>query len=147
MIESAYPDTTPLYTLSTASVLSGIPVHSVRQYIDKSLIVPFRKESGRNLFSQVDILRLKFIHRQLVEDGLNIAGIKSLLALIPCWKIRKCSVKDRKSCNAYLSSVHPCWESSEKGTACKNSNCRECKVYRIVDTYPDLKSFIRIVIP
>jgi MerR family transcriptional regulator/heat shock protein HspR len=145
MIE--YADTTPLYTLSTASVLSGIPVYSIRQYIDKNLIVPFRKESGRNLFSQVDIVRLKFIHRQLVEDGLNIAGIKCLLALIPCWKIRKCSVNDRKNCNAYLSNVLPCWESSEKGTACKNSNCRECEVYRIVDNYPDLKSFIRIVIP
>jgi DNA-binding transcriptional MerR regulator len=33
---------------------SGIPVHSIRQYIDKGLIIPFKKESNRNLFSQVD---------------------------------------------------------------------------------------------
>lgn len=147
MIDSTNPGTTPLYTLSTASVLSGIPVHSVRQYIDKNLIVPFRKESKRNLFSQVDILRLKFIHKLLVEDGLNIAGIKSLLALIPCWTIRNCTIKDRKNCKAYLSNTFPCWESSEKGPACKNINCRECEVYRIVEIYPDLKSFIRKIIP
>jgi MerR family transcriptional regulator/heat shock protein HspR len=147
MMDLTNPNTIPLYTLSTASALSGIPVHSIRQYIDRSLIVPFRKKSNRNLFSQVDILRLKFIHRLLVEDGLNIAGIKSLLALIPCWKIRKCSARDRKSCKAYLSNTFPCWESSDKGTACRNSDCRECKVYRIVEIYPDLKSFFRIMVP
>ncbi len=146
MTDSNNLSTTPLYTLSTASVLSGIPVHSIRQYIDKNLIVPFRKESNRNLFSQVDVLRLKFIHELLVEGGLNIAGIKSLFALIPCWAIRKCSGKDRKNCNAYLSNTLPCWESSEKGTICKNSDCRECEVYRIVENYPDLKSFLRIMI-
>jgi MerR family transcriptional regulator/heat shock protein HspR len=70
-------NTIPVYTLSITSDLSGIPIHSIRQYIDKGLIIPFRKESNRNLFSQVDILRLKFIHRLLVEDGLNIAGIKT----------------------------------------------------------------------
>jgi DNA-binding transcriptional MerR regulator len=50
--------TTPVYTLSTASDLSAIPAHSIRQYIDKGLIVPFTKETNRHLFSQVDILRL-----------------------------------------------------------------------------------------
>jgi hypothetical protein len=31
--------TTPVYTLSTTSTLSGIPIHSIRQYIDKGLII------------------------------------------------------------------------------------------------------------
>jgi MerR family transcriptional regulator/heat shock protein HspR len=66
--------TTPVYTLSITAGLSGIPVHSIRQYIDKGLIIPFRKESNRNLFSHVDILRLKFIRKLLDENGLNIAG-------------------------------------------------------------------------
>jgi len=138
--------TTPLYTLSTSSDLSGIPVHSIRQYIDKGLIIPFRKESNRNLFSQVDILRLKFIHKLLDEYGLNIAGIKSLFALIPCWAIRSCSARDRKKCNAYFSNTYPCWEASEKGTPCKNTDCRECEVYRVVESYPDLKSFLKTII-
>jgi DNA-binding transcriptional MerR regulator len=62
--------------------LSGIPVHSIRQYIDKGLISPFKKESNRNLFSQVDILRLKFINNQLNEDGLNIAGNVTFIVLL-----------------------------------------------------------------
>ena len=90
MNKNSVESITPVYTLSIASTLSGIPVHSIRQYIYKGLIIPYKKESNRNLFSQVDILRLKYIHKLLVEDGLNIAGIQSILALIPCWAIRKC---------------------------------------------------------
>ena len=139
--------TTPVYTLSTTSTLSAIPIHSIRQYIDKGLIIPFKKESSRNLFSQVDILRLKYIHKLLNEDGLNIAGIRNLLALIPCWAIRQCSDEERELCQAYQSSAYPCWDASEKGTVCKNTNCRECEVYRIVENYPDVKSFIKTLIP
>ena len=138
--------TTPVYTLSTASGLSGIPVHSIRQYIDKGLIIPFKKESNRNLFSQVDILRLKYIHNLLKEGGLNLAGIRSLLAIIPCWAIRKCPSIERESCQAFHSNSYPCWEASEKGPGCKNIDCRECGVYRIVENYPDIKSCLKTLI-
>jgi MerR family transcriptional regulator, heat shock protein HspR len=139
--------TIPVYTLSITSGLSGIPVHSIRQYIDKGLIIPFRKKSNRNLFSHVDILRLKFIHKLLVENGLNIAGIKTLLAIIPCWAVRNCSAEEREKCQAFYSNIYPCWEASEKELLCKNTNCRECEVYRIVENYPDVKSFFKTIIP
>jgi MerR family transcriptional regulator/heat shock protein HspR len=139
--------TTPVYTLSTTSSLSGIPVHSIRQYIGKGLIIPFKKVSYRNLFSQVDILRLKYIHKLLNEGGLNIAGIRSLLAVIPCWVIRKCSSEEHENCKAYHSDSYPCWEASQKGTRCRNSDCRECDVYRVVENYPDVKSFLKTLIP
>jgi MerR family transcriptional regulator, heat shock protein HspR len=138
--------TTPVYTLSIASTLSGIPVHSIRQYIDKGLIIPFRKESNHKLFSHVDILRLKYTHKLLNECGLNISGIKALLAIIPCWAIRECSAEDRKICHAFHCETNPCWEASEKGVLCKNTNCRECEVYRIVENYPDIKSLLKTII-
>ena len=147
MENSSVSSTTPVYTLSITAVLSGIPVHSIRQYIDRGLIIPFKKKSNRNLFSQVDILRLKFIHKLLEQDGLNIAGIRTLLSIMPCWAIRNCSVAEREKCQAYFSETYPCWEASEKGTLCKNTNFRECKVYLIVEDYPDLKSFLKTIIP
>jgi MerR family transcriptional regulator/heat shock protein HspR len=147
MKENSVDSTTPVYTLSTTAVLSGIPFHSIRQYIDKGLIIPFKKESNRNLFSQVDILRLKYIHKLLGEGGLNIAGIRTLLAVIPCWAIRHCNDDERGACEAFHSDAYPCWEASEKGTLCKNTNCRECEVYRVVENYPDIKSFLRTLIP
>ena len=139
--------TSPVYTLSITASLSEIPVHSIRQYVDKGLIIPFKKESSRNLFSQVDILRLKYIHKLLDADGLNIAGIRTLLALIPCWAIRQCSDEEREKCQAFLSVTYPCWEASEKGTLYRNTNCRQCEVYGIAENYPDLKSFFRTIIP
>jgi MerR family transcriptional regulator, heat shock protein HspR len=147
MENNSVVSTTPVYTLSTTSTISGIPVHSIRQYIDKGLIIPFRKESNRNLFSQVDILRLKYIHKLLNEDGLNIAGIRTLLAMIPCWAIRQCSEEEREKCRAFQSAAYPCWEASGKGLLCRNTNCRECEVYRIVENYADVKSFLRALIP
>ena len=139
--------TIPVYTLSIASSLSGIPVHSIRQYIDKGLIIPYKKESSRHLFSQVDILRLKNIQKLLDENGLNIAGIKALMALIPCWAIRKCSPEERETCPAYITDSFPCWDASHKGIPCKNFNCKECDVYKIVEKYPDIKSYLKELIP
>ncbi len=147
MENNSVDSTIPVYTLSTTSTLSGIPGHSIRQYIDRGLIIPFKKESNRNLFSQVDILRLKYINNLLNKDGLNITGIRALLALIPCWAITECSLAEREKCQAYHSNANPCWETSEKGTLCKNTNCRECEVYLIVENHPDIKSFIRTIIP
>ena len=70
--------TEPVYSLGTASRLSDISVHSIRQYIDNGLIIAHTTVSKRHLFSQVDILRLKSIKKQLVKKGLNIAGIKAM---------------------------------------------------------------------
>jgi MerR family transcriptional regulator/heat shock protein HspR len=136
----------PVYTLSVASTLTGINKASILQYISKGLIIPFKKESGRNLFSDVDVLRLKYIRFQLEEQGLNIAGIKAMLALIPCWAIRNCSQEDRIKCAAYSSSSQPCWDASEKGPGCKNIDCRQCSVYLSLQESNDLKGVIRKLI-
>lgn len=137
------PSTQPLYTLSVASGLSGIPVHSIKQYILKGLILPYTKESGRHLFSEVDILRLKAIRAMLEDKGLNVAGIKSVLAMIPCWAVRQCSVENRNECDAFCSSEYPCWEASNKGKECINEDCRECDVYSLLGADHDVKALLR----
>ena len=136
----------PVFTLSIASKLSGIPIPSIRQYIDRNLIIPYKKDSNRHLFSNVDILRLKYINRLLNEEGLNIAGIRALLSVIPCWKVRNCPEEDRLHCQAYNTSSFPCWESSEKGRICKNTDCRDCRVYRFPEEGYGVKSFIKSMI-
>ena len=73
--------TDPIYTLSVASKLSGVPMHSIRQYVEKALIIPFRTQGNRNLFSEVDILRLKCIKRSLNDDKINVSGIKAMYSL------------------------------------------------------------------
>ena len=136
----------PVFTLGIASQLSGIPAHSIRQYIDRGLLIPFKLNSKRHLFSPNDIERLKHIHVLIHEWGLNFAGIRALMAMIPCWAIRPCSENDRQSCNAYVDWHYPCWEASEKGRICKNENCRGCKVYKSISEEVDLKSVIKALI-
>ena len=135
--------TDPLYTLSVVSRLTNTPTHSIRQYIDKGLILPFKTKSKRHLFSDVDILRLKCIRKHLDEQGLNIAGINALFALVPCWLIKPCLEENRKNCDAYSEVTKPCWQTSNKGPECKNSDCRLCSVYQLPEKCVNLKDFIK----
>ena len=135
-----------VYTLGIASKLSDIPAHSIRQYIDRGLLIPFKLDSRRHLFSPKDINRLNNIHLLIHDRGLNFAGIKALMAMVPCWAIRPCSESDRQSCNAYSENTFPCWEASEKGRVCKNENCRECDVYNILSEEVNLKSVIKALV-
>jgi DNA-binding transcriptional MerR regulator len=139
-------DNEPLFTLSIVSKLSGIPAHSIRQYIDKGLILPFKLDSKRHLFSRLDIIRLNHISEQLDKQGLNIAGIKALMAQIPCWTFRSCDPNNRKNCQAYHSVTNPCWEASEKGRECKNEDCRNCDVYQLVEKNQELKSWLKTIL-
>ncbi len=136
-------NTDPLYTLAVVSRLSNTPTHSIRQYIDKGLILPFKTKSKRHLFSDVDILRLKCIRKHLDEQGLNIAGINALFSLVPCWLLKPCSVADRQNCDAYVDVSKPCWQASNKGPECKTSDCRLCPVYQLPEKCVSLKDFIK----
>lgn len=136
----------PIYTLGVASRLSGIPSHSIRQYIDVGLLIPFKLESKRHLFSENDIQRLKLIQDLIHKRGLNFAGVRSLMAMLPCWAIRKCPEKDKLSCGAYSEDFTPCWEASNKSRYCKNENCRDCEVYHSLDMSTGIKSVLKDLI-
>ena len=129
-----------IYTLGIASKLSGIPTHSIRQYIDKGLILPFRTETNRHLFSEIDVLRLKNI-KKYIESGLNIAGIKTLYAQIPGYLINSCTDKECETCSAFHVSHLPCWLAKNDGGKCKDKDCRTCEVYMMADPIEDLKKF------
>ena len=133
----------PVLTLGIISQLSGIPTHSIRQYIEKGLILPYKQDNKRHLFCMNDVTRLKHIHSLIHDQGLNFAGIRTVLALVPCWSMHECSEEDRQKCEAFTANSAPCWEASEKGRICKNEECRECEVYACLSDTTDLKSVIR----
>lgn len=141
--DSNKDDNRPVLTLGVTSQLSGIPAHSIRQYVEKGLIIPFKLDSKRHLFSMNDVNRLKNIQYLIHEQGLNFSGIRALLALVPCWNLIKCSKVDQQNCEAYKANSAPCWEASEKGQTCKNKSCRECNVYLWLSNSTDLKAFLQ----
>lgn len=137
--------TQPVYTLKVASRLSSTPTHSIRQYIDKGMILPYKTDTKRHLFSHVDIQRIKCIRKLLVEQRLNVAGINAMFSMIPCWIIKPCEVEDRKNCDAYNSTSYPCWLASNKGPKCLNSDCRTCEVYKLPEKCTNLKDIIKMI--
>ncbi|MBC8191981.1 MAG: MerR family transcriptional regulator [Candidatus Marinimicrobia bacterium] len=133
----------PLYTLSVASQLSGVSTHSIRQYIDKGVIIPFKTESARHLFSDVDVIRLKSIKNDIQVHGLNMAGIKRAMAQTPCWLIKGCTKEEQNNCDAFKSYDQPCWAVEKKSGDCQDLNCHDCDVYGVVDRFDHLKDMFK----
>jgi len=77
----------------------------------------------------------------LTEDGLNFNGIKRMLALIPCRKLRQCEEKIAKRCKPLKNKAVPCWASEEK-CADPLPSCRDCPVYKSITHCDDLMDLI-----
>jgi MerR family transcriptional regulator, heat shock protein HspR len=71
----------PVYVISVAARLAGLPCWVLRVLDQEGIVVPRRTDSNRRLYSDADILTLARV-RQLTEDlGVNIAGVKVILEL------------------------------------------------------------------
>ncbi|OBH61546.1 helix-turn-helix transcriptional regulator [Mycobacterium sp. E2479] len=69
-----------VYGISVAAELSGIAVQSLRLYERYGLITPARSRGGTRRYSADDLVRLRRIS-QLVESGVNLAGVGRILDL------------------------------------------------------------------
>ena len=146
-IEKTTDPTTPLYPLRVAAELTGSSVYALRQYVDLGLILPYKTESNRRLYSQTDLARIQCIRKHLTEDGLNIAGIKAMMGLTPCWLIKPCTLTDYKTCDAYTSTQEPCWQVGQKGAICEGVECRLCPVYQLGNQCSDIKALYKTYLP
>ena len=80
MTEASRPDDRPLYSISVAAELVGLPVPTLRLYEDKGLVTPQRTEGGTRRYSADDLDRLRRIG-DLLDAGLNLVGIGMVLDL------------------------------------------------------------------
>lgn len=128
----------PKYTIGVAASKLGISVHSLRQYEREGLILSFKTSTGRRIYSDLELEKIKCIKKMIKDEGLNFEGIRRLFALTPCWKLRKCSKKSEKECASYKNFYRPCWSTKEK---CHEpfDSCRTCPVYYSVIGCDDLK--------
>jgi len=69
-----------LYSISVAAELAGLHPQTLRIYEREGLLDPGRSVGGTRRYSQNDITRLLEI-TALTGDGLNLAGIRRVLAL------------------------------------------------------------------
>ena len=68
------------YAISVAAELVGMGQQNLRLYERKGLLQPGRTDGGTRLYSEQDLVALRRISA-LLQDGLNLAGIRVVLEL------------------------------------------------------------------
>jgi MerR family transcriptional regulator/heat shock protein HspR len=69
-----------VYGISVAADLVGMGVQNLRLYERRGLVDPDRTDGGTRRYSEEDLVQLLRI-RQLLADGLNLAGISLVFQL------------------------------------------------------------------
>ena len=69
-----------VYGISVAAELVGSAPQNLRLYEARGLLTPARSAGGTRRYSGSDLIRLRAIG-QLLDDGLNLAGVAAVLAL------------------------------------------------------------------
>ena len=129
-------------TIGAIASQLNLAVQTIRMYEEQGLILPSRTPTGRRMYSLKDLEKLRCIRRAITEEGLNISGIKKLLALIPCWEFMGGLDEDCLNCQAYIQAMGPCWSSRDVGDKCKKVDCRGCEVYQMNFSCNDLKDLL-----
>jgi len=68
------------YTMANAVRLTDVEAHRIRRYEEGGLLTPERTEGHQRLFSDDDI-ELIIAAAKLEDEGINVEGIKAILAM------------------------------------------------------------------
>jgi len=134
----------PVYTIGVVSRKFGVSPETLRLYEREGLLIPHRTETGRRLYSDLDLEWIDCIRNLITLEKLNIAGIRRLLALIPCWNLKPCTKEDQAKCAAFLIPDQVCWNLDETGDTCANEDCHACSVYHLARRVGDLKEIFEL---
>jgi MerR family transcriptional regulator, heat shock protein HspR len=70
-----------VFMISVAAELAEMHPQTLRMYEARGLITPKRSPKNTRLYSQQDVERLRRIQRMTAEEGLNLAGVETVLEL------------------------------------------------------------------
>ena len=74
-------DDAPVYVISVAAELAGMHPQTLRQYDRLGIVSPGRARGRGRRYSLRDIANLREVQRLSHDEGINLAGIKRILAL------------------------------------------------------------------
>ena len=80
MIKSVTERNRGVFAISIAAEMVSMEIQNLRVYERRGLVDPARTPGGTRLYSPADIERLHRV-RELLADGLNLAGIARVLVL------------------------------------------------------------------
>jgi MerR family transcriptional regulator, heat shock protein HspR len=70
-----------VFMISVAAELAEMHPQTLRVYESRGLITPKRSPKNTRLYSQADVERLRRIQRLTNEEGLNLAGVETVLEM------------------------------------------------------------------
>ncbi len=70
-----------VFMISVAAELAQMHPQTLRMYEARGLIEPQRSPKNTRLYSQRDVERLRRIQRMTTEEGLNLAGVETVLEM------------------------------------------------------------------
>jgi MerR family transcriptional regulator, heat shock protein HspR len=70
-----------VFMISVAAELAEMHPQTLRMYEARGLITPKRSPKNTRLYSQADVERLRRIQQMTNEEGLNLAGVETVLSL------------------------------------------------------------------
>ncbi len=74
-------DDDPLYVISVAAKLVGMPAWTLRVLDEQGIVTPKRTEKNRRLYSDRDLIRLNRVRILTEEQGVNMNGVRLILKL------------------------------------------------------------------
>ena len=70
-----------VFMISVAAELADMHPQTLRMYEARGLITPKRSPKNTRLYSQEDVERLRRIQEMTAEQGLNLAGVETVLRM------------------------------------------------------------------
>jgi MerR family transcriptional regulator/heat shock protein HspR len=129
----------PLYTIGVIADLLEVHRETLRVWEKHGLIKPNRR-NGQRLYTDTDLKRLLFI-QELLDKGLNQAGVLEYLSFYPCWLRDDCPRCIRRCIGEGCGKQ--CWK--EKGIYCQfslaePSVCDNCEFKKSVNEEKIIKT-------
>jgi len=120
----------------------NVSVDLLRLYEREGLLIPLKSRRGTRYFTEDDYPWIETILRLVRQARLNFAGIRHLLALLPCWQIRRCGFESKKNCPVISDASRPCWANRAICPVVCAQDCYFCHVYRSAPTSEPLQALL-----
>lgn len=131
-----------LFGIGESAKKVGLSIPTLRLYEKEGMVIPLKTKNKRRFYSQVDLRIIRSVHRLIQRAGMNFAGIRRLLALMPCWEMKPCCEGAHRTCAVPTISDRPCW--AVEDTVCRqmDADCRSCPVYARAADVAEMKTVI-----
>ena len=80
-VEASIDEERGVFMISVAAELAEMHPQTLRIYEARGLITPKRSAKNTRLYSQRDVERLRRIQQMTTEEGLNLAGVETVLEM------------------------------------------------------------------